>query len=164
MPHPIDDPRPDQASDAAAALGQALRARRKALGISMAAAADAARISRVTWHRLEKGEATVALGSLHAAARVLGVELRLQAPDTARPAAEHPVEAWLPLQVRLDDYPQLTRLAWQVGDATRVVSPREALGLYERNWRHLQPELLEPKERALIDALRQVFGAEELHV
>lgn len=164
MPHATDDSRLNQATDVAATLGLALRARRKTLGISMAAAADAACISRVTWHRLEKGEATVALGSLLAAARVLGVDLRLQSADTAPPAAEYSLDDALPLHIRLDDYPQLRRLAWQVGDATQRVSPHEALGLYERNWRHLQPELLEQKERALIDALRQVFGVEELRV
>ncbi len=164
MPHAIDGPRPDQATDMAATLGLALRARRKALGISMAAAADAARISRVTWHRLEKGEATVALGSLLAAARVLGMKPQLQATDEALPVTTYPFEVGLPLHIRLDDYPQLRRLAWQVGDATQAVSPREALGLYQRNWRHLQPELLEPKERALIDALRQVYGADDLRV
>lgn len=164
MPHAAADARHDQAKGVAVALGLALRARRKALGISMAAAADAAGISRVTWHRLEKGEATVALGSLLAAARVLGVDLRLQAAGVASPVAESALADALPLHLRLDEYPQLRRLAWQVGDAAQVVSPREALGLYERNWRHLQPEWLEPKERALIDALRQVFGAEDLHV
>lgn len=164
MPHANDDSRLGQAADVAATLGLELRARRKALGISMAAAADAARVSRVTWHRLEKGEATVALGSLLAAARVLGMNLCLQVTDAVSPAAEYPLDGVLPLYIRLDDYPQLRHLAWQVGDATQVVSPREAIGLYERNWRHLQPELLEPKERALIDALRQVFGVEELRV
>ncbi|MEW9624524.1 helix-turn-helix domain-containing protein [Rhodanobacter geophilus] len=145
-------------------LGAALRARRKALGISMAAAAEAAQVSRITWHRLEKGEATVALGSLLAAARVLGMDLRLQAKDASSPVAEYPLDVGLPLHIRLDDYPQLRSLAWQVGDATQAVSPREALGLYQRNWRHLQPELLEPEERALIDALREVYGADDLRV
>lgn len=163
MPVADAQPHAERASEMVA-LGLVLRARRKALGISMAAAAEAAQISRVTWHRLEKGEVTVALGSLLAAARVLGLDLRLQAAGPTSPMAEYPLDAWLPLHIRLGDYPQLRRLAWQVGDATQAVSPREALGLYQRNWRHLQPELLEPKERALIAALRQVYGADDLRV
>lgn len=163
MPMADVQARAERASEMTA-LGRALRARRKALGISMAAAAEAAQISRVTWHRLEKGEPTVALGSWLAAARVLDMDLRLQATDTAASAAACPLDAGLPLRIRLDDYPQLRRLAWQVGDSAEAVLPREALGLYQRNWRHLQPELLEPRERSLIDALRQVYDADDLRV
>ncbi len=152
------------ARDMAATLGRALRDRRKALRISTTAAAEAAGISRVTWHRLEKGEPTVALGSLLAAARVLDMDLQLQPADAQPVTREVSLDDFLPLQLRLDDYPQLRGLAWQVVDGTQTVSPREALGLYERNWRHVQVEKLEPHERALIEALRQVFGADELRV
>ena len=148
----------------AASLGSRLRARRKALGISAAATAEAAHISRVTLHRLEKDQPTVALGSLLAVTRVLDMELQLQARAAQSTPAEPAAGDGLPLQIRLDDYPQLRSLAWQVGDALPFVSPREALGLYQRNWRHLQPEALEQKERKLIAALRLVFGADDLHV
>jgi len=141
-------------------LGEALRARRKALGISMAAAAETARISRVTWHRLERGEATVALGSLLAAAEVLGLELALEAPATphAAAAAAPSLEAWLPRSIRLQDYPGLQRLAWHVHDGLEALTPREALGLYERNGRHLDQAELSAHEQALIRALRRTFG------
>ena len=145
-------------------LGTALRARRKMLGITATAAAEAAQVSRVTWHRLEKGEATVALGSLLAAARVLGMDLQLEVRGAGPAMADVPPDAWLPLQIRLDDSPQLRELAWQVRDGAERLAPHEALGLYERNWRYVRPEALEPKERALIDALRQTFGAESLRV
>lgn len=159
---PPDDPQ--FGSETARKLGAALRARRKELAITATAAAEAAQMSRVTWHRLEKGEGTVALGSLLAAARVLGMALRLEIAGEQPVAADVPLDAWLPLRIRLDDYPQLRALAWQVGDGTERLSPREALGLYERNWRHVRPEALEPKERALIDGLRRAFGAESLRV
>lgn len=162
---PRIDKAPDHVQEAAATLGQAVRARRKAMGITTTAAAEAAGMSRVTWHRLEKGESTVALGSWLAAARVLGMALLLPGDAKPSPASLVPSpDDWLPLRIRLADYPQLRRLAWQVGDATETLSPREALGLYGRNWRHVQPELLEPKERALIDALRQAFGEDALGV
>lgn len=160
--NPAIDPPPG--ADTATRLGLAMRARRKDLGITITAAAQAARVSRVTWHRLENGEATVALGSLLAAARVLGMDLQLKVGDVAPVVPDMPLDAWLPLQIRLDDYPQLRELAWQVGDGAERLSPREALGLYERNWRHVRPETLEPRERALIDALRRTFGAEALRV
>lgn len=142
-------------------LGQALRAARQGLGITMTAAAEAAQVSRVTWHRLEQGEATVALGAWAAAARVLDMELALLPAGTADAGAQQrPADEALPLRIPLADYPQLRQLAWQVGGHAQVLTPREALGLYERNWRHVQPARLAPQERALLAALRQVFGAE----
>jgi transcriptional regulator with XRE-family HTH domain len=154
----------DHVREAAARLGQALRARRKALGINTTAAAEAAGMSRVTWHRLEKGEPTVTLGSWLAAARVLDMDLPLLGDAESAASPVPSPDDWLPLRIRLADYPQLRRLAWQVGDATETLSPREAVGLYGRNWRHVQPELLEAKERALIDALREAFGDDTLRV
>lgn len=146
-------------------LGQALRAARQALGITVTAAAQAAQVSRVTWHRLEKGEPTVALGALMAAAQVLDMALTL-VPSGAEDIRMQSrlLDDHLPLQIELADYPQLRQLAWQVGDRQQVLTPREALGLYERNWRHMQHAALELREQALLDALRGVFGAEFLNV
>lgn len=156
----------EEPSVAAAArdLGRALRLQRQKLGITATAAAASARMSRVTWHRLEKGEPTVTLGAWLGAAEVLGLELRIQprGEGGARTAGDD-AQAGLPLRIRLADFPQLRRLAWQL-DGSQALSPREALGIYERNLRHLQPELIEPHERALIDALGQVFGVEGLRV
>lgn len=124
----------------------------------MAAAADAAGISRVTWHRLEKGEPSVAVGSWFAALAVLGLRAELvPASQLEQQVTQAPVAMdSLPLQIRPDDYPQLRQLAWQV-HGLGALTPREALGIYERNWRHLDEAALEPRERQLIDALRQVF-------
>lgn len=61
-------------------LACAIRERRKALRVTMVAAAEAAGISRVTWHRIERGEPTVAMGSWLRAAIVLGVEIRIVDP------------------------------------------------------------------------------------
>src|SRR5574343_1679417 len=64
---------------------------------------------------------------------------------------------WLPARVRLAEYPQLKQLAWQVQGVDEL-TPREALGIYERNARHLDDAALLPRERNLIAALRQAFG------
>jgi transcriptional regulator with XRE-family HTH domain len=151
-----EDPNHEQAQR----LGAALRAHRKALGVSMTVAAETAGISRVTWHRLEKGEASVAWGSLLAAAGVLGMELHLgirNALDGSGMSQDLPEEV-LPLRIRLQDYPGLRRLAWQVSEAVDILSPREAFGLYTRNARHLHLEELSPAEQSLLRALREVFG------
>lgn len=149
----------DPARAQALRLGQALRGHRRGLGISMAAAADAAGMSRVTWHRLEKGEPTVAFGLWLAALAVLGLRVDLALATDPEPlAGDAPApDEVLPLQIRPADYPQLRQLAWQV-HGLGALTPAEALGIYERNWRHLDQTALQAHERRLIDALRQVFG------
>ena len=46
-----------------AALGLAIRVRRKALGVNATTAAQAAGLSRVTLHRIERGEPAVTMGA-----------------------------------------------------------------------------------------------------
>jgi len=137
-------------------LGAAFRVRRKALGVNVLAAAEAAGMSRVTWYRLEKGEPTVTLGAWANAARVLGLAWPVPPPDPAAPALPPPGE-WIPVEVRLDAYPQLRRLAWQVmGRAT--LAPREAWAIYERQARDLDLPAMAAHERELVLALRKVFA------
>lgn len=131
----------------------------------MASAAEAAGMSRASWHRLEKGEPGVAVGLLLAAAEALGLDLELAPAST--PGAEsalRDLEEQLPLRIRLEDFPQLRRVAWQVKDGSQVLAPHEALALYERNWRHLDRQALLPGERDLIRALRTTFGVGGLDV
>lgn len=138
-------------------LGDALRKRRKALGINATAAAEAAGMSRATWHRLEHGETGVAWGLLLAAATALGMDLRLLVPGDHDADHAAPTPDTLPLSIRLADFPALRTLAWQVGEGVDTLTPREAFGLYERNARHLDEPSLVPREKALLRALRAIF-------
>ena len=61
------------------------------------------------------------------------------------------------------DYQQLKRLAWQLKD-TKELTPREALDLYERNWRHVDTAAMDEGERELIEVLLAAFGRERLLV
>jgi hypothetical protein len=63
--------------------------------------------------------------------------------------------------VRLADYPALADLAWNRTD--EYLPAREAFGLYERNWRLVDPGRLDERERALIERLVQRFGAGVIH-
>lgn len=143
------------------ALGEQLRARRKALRVSSTAAAEAAGMSRVTLHRIEKGEPSVACGAWAHAAAALGMTLQVrnaegrQAADALTPPVD--LTQWIPVRVRLADYPQLKALAWQV-HGTDALSPLEALGIYERNARHLDTAAMSPAEQALLQALRAGLG------
>ena len=142
------------AADLLAELGWQLRAHRKAMRISATTAAEAAGMSRVTLHRIESGEPSVTMGAYQNAAVALGLKIGLSE------ASERPLETvaddrhgWIPVRIRLADYPQLKRIAWQIHGADEL-TPSEALSIYERNWRHVEANTLEPRERNLIDALR----------
>lgn len=138
-------------------LGARLRAQRKALKVSATAAAEAAGMSRVTWHRIERGEPSVTMGAYLGAAAVLGLRVEVVDPLAAAPAIG------LPERLRVGDYPQLARLAWQL-DAATELAPREAFALYERNWRHVDVPALEGRERELVSELAHRFGAGRLLV
>lgn len=153
---------PSAVAESLATLGQKIRAQRKALGISSVTAAQAAGMSRVTWHRIEKGEPSVTMGAYLNAVAALGLALNVAAPvDTATTLAE--TKGWIPARVRLADYPQLKQLAWQV-QGTDVLTPAEALSIYERNARHLDTAAIDAHERDLMDALRVAFGGSLDHV
>lgn len=141
--------------DRLAELGAELRARRRALRVTTTAAAEAAGLSRVTLHRIEKGEPTVACGAWMRLAAVLGVDWRLVDAHAAK-SANAPPPLSIPARVRLADYPQLKALAWHV-QGLDALRPREAYELYERNARHLDVDAMRDDERALLEALRLAF-------
>jgi transcriptional regulator with XRE-family HTH domain len=146
------------------ALGQQIRAHRKALRISATTAAEAAGMSRVTLHRIEKGEPSVTMGAYVNAMVALGLNFGLV--TTAEPIESHPAadrKGWIPARISLIDYPQLKQLAWQV-QGTDTLSPKEAWDIYERNWRHLDEQALTEGEQQLIDALHLAFGGGNSHV
>lgn len=152
-------PVPSSVAEQLFALGSRIRQQRKALRVSATALAEAAGMSRVSVHRIEQGEPSVTMGAYLNVLAALGMTFSASDAATVAP----PVKAddrtgWLPLRIRLGAYPQLKQLAWQV-QGTDELTPREALGIYERNWRHVDELALSPDERGLIDALRQVFGS-----
>jgi transcriptional regulator with XRE-family HTH domain len=140
-------------------LGQQLRDARKRLKLSATTTAEAAGMSRVTLYRLEKGEPSVTVGALLSALDAVGLTVDVASPQqrTAAPITR------LPAVIRVADWPQLQRLAWQLRSDSEV-TPREALHLYERNWRHVDPRALSARERAFLDALLAKFGRERLLV
>jgi transcriptional regulator with XRE-family HTH domain len=144
------------------ALGRQIRARRKALGVSAATAAEASGMSRVTLHRIERGERSVTMGAYLSAIGALGLDMELVDPQRRKNAAGRPDP--LPRTLPVAEYPQLARLAWQLDRATAELTPREALDLYERNWRHVDPSAMDDRERALVDRLASEVGRGRLLV
>ncbi len=143
-------------------LGVQIRARRKALGVSATAAAEAAGVSRVTLHRVEKGEPSVAAGAWGNVLAALGMEWQTHpaGQQSDRQSSREDRKGWIPARVRLADYPQLHALAWQV-HGTETLTPMEALGIYERNARHLNAKAMSADEQDLLDALR--LGLQDEH-
>ena len=71
---------PDPGEVAAARLqdlGERIRAHRKRHKINATTAAEAAGMSRVTLHRIERGEPSVAMGAYMSAITTMGLELEL---------------------------------------------------------------------------------------
>lgn len=150
--------------DDLAVLGQQIRTRRKALRVNATAVAEAAGMSRVTLHRIEKGEPAVTMGAYLSVLAVLGLKFGLIGPAESTDLHQALDRAgWIPARIRLADYPQLERLAWQV-QGTDSLTPAEAWDIYERNWRHLDEDALLEHERQLIDALRLGLGGQARHV
>lgn len=161
MPSRIDRLNSDELFERVDALAAQIRARRKAMGVSATAAAEAAGMSRVTWHRIEQGQTSVTIGAWFNALAVLGLKFGLgeSSPDSEVIGRDgnRGTAGLLPVRIQLSEYPQLQALAWQI-PGTEEVTPQEALDIYSRNRRHIDAGAIAPRERALIDALQRVFG------
>lgn len=155
-------PTPIDACERLRQLGARIAERRKALRVSMVDTAEAAGLSRVTLHRIERGEPTVAMGAYANVLEVLDLGPDLDRVGAAAAAPVPTGRAAARTQavdvevIELDRYPQLKLLAW--GRHTPTVTGREALALYERNWRHVDQGRLEAHERALLSALTKAYG------
>lgn len=128
-------------------LGQRLRKTRSELRVSATSAADAAGVSRVTWHRMEAGSPSVSAGAYAKALDVLGIADVGAEESPARPVGT------IPTRIRVGDWPELSALAWSL-QPDALLSPKEALAVYERNGRHLDAARLTEAERQLLDDLQ----------
>lgn len=146
----IHESRQSAAAAWARLLGERIHAARKAQGLSVVSAAEAAGISRITWHRLESGHPQGTLASYANAMAVLGLTLG----DPTRPAQESETRSgWIPARVNPAEFPQLQQLAWHVARGA-LLTPQEALDIYERNERHIDSAALSDAEGQLISDLR----------
>lgn len=107
-------------------------------------------MSRATLHRVEAGDPSVTMGAYLNALAALGLVLDVAEEPAQTPAPA--IEAAMPSAVRVADYPQLQRAAWHLA-ADATLTPGEALGVYERNWRHLDRQAMDEREAALLEAL-----------
>lgn len=123
-------------------------------------------MSRMTLHRIERGEPSVTMGAYMNALAALGLDVEVVAPvegNAKKMAAPTSSRTTTTKTVRVADFAQLRRLAWQL-PADAELTPEEAWGTYERNWRHADPSALEDNERQLLAELARMLGRKPLDV
>lgn len=147
---------PTAITDKLIQLGAQIREHRKALHLSATVVAEAAGMSRVTLHRIEKGEPSVTMGAYFNVLAALGIDFGIIQPETAG-NQQGDLKDMIPARIHLADYPQLKKLAWQV-HGTDTLTPLEALSIYERNQRYMDEGNLEEQEQQLIEALKLGLG------
>ena len=146
----------DDAISQLAQIGQLIRQHRKSFKITANAAAETAGISRVTLHRIEKGEPTVSMGAYLNVISALDLNFHLSAKGDTEYEANGNDVGKLPVRITLSDYPQLKELAWHV-QGVGELSLIEAHSIYERNKRFLDTENLSGSEQELIEQLGVAF-------
>ena len=149
-------------------LGGRITTQRKALGVTAQSTARAAGISRITLHRIEKGETSVNLGAYLQVCNALGLHLDVSAPQLPpSPKALICLDGEYLKEdgphIRIGDYPQLQALAWQL-DANGLLTDEEAIGIYERNQRFLEINAIGDPEKRLMLRLITQTGMEQLLV
>lgn len=147
-------------------LGAKITAQRKALGVRAQSTARAAGISRVTLHRIEKGETSVSLGAYLQVCHALGLHLGILTAEEGQATHNRQSTNLLAPEdphIRIGDYSQLTALAWQL-DVNTLITDEQARGIYERNKRFLDMQQIDSHERALIRRLIEEKGMENLLV
>ena len=167
MNKPVDHVKP-QNPPSLLRLGAQITARRKVLRVRAQSCAGAAGISRVTLHRIERGEPSVNVGAYLQVCDVLGLQLALlplglqeaEGKQENRPKRGSNLD--MP-HLRIKDYPQLKALAWQLNEE-EYLTDAEAMSIYERNKRFLDLEHLDDHERALMQRLANTIGMEQLLV
>jgi DNA-binding XRE family transcriptional regulator len=146
----------DDAVSQLAKIGQLIRQHRKSFKITANAAAEAGEISRVTLHRIEKGEPTVSMGAYLNVISALDLNFHVSTKGDVGYEAYRNRVGQIPVRISLADYPQLKELAWHVqgvGDLSLI----EAHSVYERNKRFLDNENLSDSEQELIELLGVAF-------
>ena len=99
------------------------------------------------------------IGAVAAAAHAVG--LSILAVDVTDDATDVAAGSSLPAVIVVAAHTQLKQLAWQLGDAA-TLTPREALAVYERNWRHVDVDAMDEEERTLVRRLALTMGSKPL--
>ena len=135
-------------------LGQTILLQRKKLKVAAESVAQAAAISRITLHRIEKGEPGVGMGAYMSVIIALGLSLSIQegAPEMNGLEKGNHLSA-----IAIKDYPQLKLISWQLKDDA-VLNAIEAKNMYERNQKYILFNEMTEQEKKLIKQLGVEFN------
>ena len=136
-----------------ASLGQRILLQRKKLKVAAESVALAAAISRITLHRIEKGEPGVSMGAYISVIIALGLNLSIQ---EVAPKLNDAEEEKNPCEIAIKDYPQLKLISWQLKDDA-VLNALEAKNMYERNQKYILFNEMTAHEKKLIKQLGVEF-------
>jgi transcriptional regulator with XRE-family HTH domain len=137
-----------------ASLGQRILLQRKKLKVAAESVALAAAISRITLHRIEKGEPGVSMGAYISVIIALGLNLSIQ---EVTPKLNDADEEKNPCEIAIKDYPQLKLISWQLKDDA-VLNALEAKNMYERNQKYILFNEMTEHEKKLIKQLGVEFN------
>jgi transcriptional regulator with XRE-family HTH domain len=137
-----------------ASLGQRILLQRKKLKVAAESVALAAAISRITLHRIEKGEPGVSMGAYISVIIALGLNLSIQ---EVAPKLNDADEEKNPCEIAIKDYPQLKLISWQLKDDA-VLNALEAKNMYERNQKYILFNEMTEHEKKLIKQLGVEFN------
>jgi len=137
-----------------ASLGQRILLQRKKLKVAAESVALAAAISRITLHRIEKGEPGVSMGAYISVIIALGLNLSIQEVAPKLNVAD---EEKNPCEIAIKDYPQLKLISWQLKDDA-VLNALEAKNMYERNQKYILFNEMTEHEKKLIKQLGVEFN------
>ena len=136
-----------------ASLGQRILLQRKKLKVAAESVALAAGISRITLHRIEKGEPGVSMGAYMSVIIALGLSLSIQ--EGALKLNDVEKDNYLS-EIAIKDYPQLKLISWQLKDDA-VLNALEAKNMYERNQKYIVFNEMTAHEKKLIKQLGVEF-------
>jgi len=133
-------------------FGQRVLLQRKKLKVTAEGLAISAGISRVTLHRIEKGDPGVSVGAYVSVLQALDMQM------TVELKSQHKKLQAIDLsKIAIKNYPELKKLSWQLKDDA-VLSALEAKNIYERNERFISFSSLCDDEKELIDQLGIQFS------
>jgi transcriptional regulator with XRE-family HTH domain len=137
-----------------ASLGQRILLQRKKLKVAAESVALAAAISRITLHRIEKGEPGVSMGAYMSVVIALGLRLSIK---EVNPRPDDIEEEKNISAIPIKDYPQLKLISWQLKDDA-VLNALEAKNMYERNQKYILFNEMTAHEKKLIKQLGVEFN------
>jgi transcriptional regulator with XRE-family HTH domain len=138
--------------DILADWGQRILLQRKFLKVAAESVALAAGISRVTLHRIEKGDPGVSIGAYVSTLQALGMQMTISSKLEVG-SNSHSINL---SKIAIDEYPELKKISWQLKDGVTLTA-LEAKNMYERNEKFISFDALCEHEKQLIEHLGVQF-------